>query len=109
MQLWHQLGRHIHATASALVGEREDESRMFVPTGAGWAVAANAGFADFGQRALNGWPELLELVEKILTENRIGGVWIGHEYVYNIIYIHLQEQNEEYRQADFPPSLRHYR
>jgi len=68
LQLRHQLGWDIHAPAAALVGEREDESRVFVAAGAGGTVGANAGLTDFSQGALYGRPELFELAEEILAE-----------------------------------------
>ena len=49
LQLRHQLGGDIHATAAALVGEGKDESGMFVAAGAGGAVGTDARFADLGQ------------------------------------------------------------
>ena len=73
LQLRHPLGRHLHTTAAALVGEREQESRMFVAAGASGAVGADAGFADFGQGALDRGPELVELAQEVLAERRSGG------------------------------------
>jgi hypothetical protein len=71
LQLRDQLRRHIHTAAAAFVRERKNESRMFVATGAGRAVGADAGFADLSQGPFDGGPELLELAEKVLVENRI--------------------------------------
>ena len=71
LQLRDELRRHIHTAAASLVGEGKNESRMFVATGAGRAVGADAGFADLSQGPFDGGPELLELAEKVLVENRI--------------------------------------
>ena len=68
LQQRHQLGGHIHTTAAALVGEREDESWMFIASGAGGAVGANARLPDFSQRALNGGPEFFALAEELPAE-----------------------------------------
>ena len=67
-QLRHQLGRDIHTTAAALLGKGEDKGPMFVALGTGRAVRANAGLADFGQRALDSGPEFFELAPEVLAE-----------------------------------------
>ena len=75
---------------------------MFVAAGASGAVGADAGFADFGQGALDSGPELLELAQEVLAERRIGGFWVRHAVC--ILYdIHTsQEKNERICDARFP-------
>ena len=68
LQLGNECGGDVHAAAAALIGEREDESRMFVAPGASGAVGANARLADFSQRALDSRPELLQLAEEMPAE-----------------------------------------
>ena len=98
-QLWHQLGGDVHTTAAALVGEREKESRMFVAAGASGAVGADAGFADFGQGALDSGPELLELAQEVLAERRIGGFWVRHAVCILYDIRTSQEKNERISDA----------
>src|SRR6266403_3916407 len=71
LQLRDKFVRNVHAAASALIGERKDESRMLVAAGAGRAIGTHAGLADLGQGPLDGGPELFEVLEEVLTERRI--------------------------------------
>ena len=102
LQLRHQLGGHIHTTAAALVGEREHESRMFVAAGASGAVGTDAGFADFGQGALDSGPELFELAQKAFAERRIGGSWVRHIVCISHPIHTAQEKKEGISDSRFP-------
>jgi hypothetical protein len=89
-----------------LVREGKDESGMFVAPGAGRAVGADAGFADFRQGAFDGGPELLELAEKVLPESRIGSFWMLHGmYILYNTYTCNKKNGKPLRPV-FPPSLR---
>jgi hypothetical protein len=100
-QLRDQLRRHIHTAAAAFVREGKDESRMFVAAGAGRAVGPDAGFADLGQGAFDGGPELLELAEKVLAESRIGSFWMLHG-MYILYYTYSRNKKNEKIMARFP-------
>jgi hypothetical protein len=51
---------------------------MFVAAGASGAVGTDAGFADFGQGALDSGPEPFELAQKTFAQRRIDGSWVRH-------------------------------
>jgi len=67
-QLWHQLGGNIHTASATLIGERKDESQMFVASRTGRTVGANAGFANLCQGAFDGGPEFFKLLKETLAE-----------------------------------------
>ena len=71
LQLRGQSSGDVDATAAALVGEGEDEGRMFVASGAGGAVRTDTGLADFGEGALDRGPEPFKLAQEVLPEHRI--------------------------------------
>ena len=73
-----QRDRDIAAAAAALLGERPEEGGVFVAAGAGRAVRADAGFADFGERAPEGRPEGSELFQKLRLERGVEARVSGH-------------------------------
>src|SRR5512137_686015 len=75
---------HIHAAAFAVLGEGEDESRVLLAAGASLTAGSQAGFADLGQGALDGRPELGDVPEKELLGRGVGGRSAAH--VYGILY-----------------------
>ena len=75
---------------------------MFVAAGASGAVGTDAGFADFGQGALDRGPELFELAQKAFAERPIGGSWVRH-VIYIAHPIHTaQEKKEGVSDSQFP-------
>lgn len=71
LQLGDHVGRDVHTTAAALVGERKDESWVFIPASAGSAAGAEARFTDLGEGAFDGRPEFFELIQESLAEGGI--------------------------------------
>ena len=74
---------------------------MFVAAGAGGAVGPDAGFADLGQGAFDGGPELLELAKKVLAESRIGSFWRLHG-MYILYNTYVSNKKKEKVMARFP-------
>ena len=62
----HGLG-HVHGGAASLIAEGQEPSWMFVATGTGRAVFADAGFINFGQGAFEGGPEGGDLMLPLLV------------------------------------------
>jgi hypothetical protein len=60
----------VHAATAMALREGEDPGRMFIPSGAGGTVFADAGFLDEGERAFERRPESGELGQKALLELR---------------------------------------
>jgi len=77
-QLRHELSGNIHTATSAFVIEGQDVGGVLVALGTSRTVRANTGFANLGQRPLDGRPEFFELLEKTLAEVGIAGNWICH-------------------------------
>src|SRR6266478_4069990 len=77
---------------------------MFVATGAGGAVFADAGFMDFGQRAFEGGPEGGDLMLPLFLYLRV--IFHGM-YVYHNTYIHgktkTPPQNPASQSSSTPP------
>jgi hypothetical protein len=84
----------VHAAAAVAVIEGEDPGGMFVPSGAGWTVLADAGFFDEGEGAFERRPEGGELVQKALVEL---GKSVGFDFhcVCILYNIHTMQQKNE--------------
>jgi hypothetical protein len=98
----------IHAAALAALGEAEDVSRVFVPPGARLAVGAEARFSHLSHGALDGRPELGDLVEeKLLRIRKIGSRNAAH--VYGIRYRIPSCSKKRQQNALRPNESLHYR
>ena len=72
--------RKIHAAALAALGEGKNVSRVFVAAGASSATWSEARFADLSDGALNGRPELGQLLEEKVSWIGIGREEAAHMY-----------------------------
>jgi hypothetical protein len=84
----------VHAPAALALGERKHPSGVFIASGAGGTIFADAWLFDQSQRPFESGPKGGELSQEFLLEAR-DGIGSGfHGCMYIVTHTYLQEKNE---------------